>query len=161
MNRLCSLILIIFIVDGCGEQEILVSIKEITAHNGPAGPSATHGWATVETLFGEIKLQKVGQETNITTQFVPYKLIGRHATVTLSRGEAKIVGDAYYFQCALGQRQFNNACGFVDYDPNIRIQFRDSSGSTFIAHGTIKRGKTIMSPDYGANPKYWRVWGTK
>lgn len=143
---------------GCTQSSTPLPISELTAHNNPAGPSAIWIGQYVEELFGAIQLRQDGRETGLNAQYVPSEMIGHKKTVSLSRPEARIIGDTYYFRCEVKPKEFSAACGFVEYDPHVRFRFIDSAGKSLVAKGTIKRGKTIVAPNVGANRNYWSVW---
>ena len=133
-------------------------LEKISVHNQPAGPSGTHGLATVELLVGEIDLSHQPAKGILSDQFIPQKLVGRRATVSISKGECRVIGGTYYFQGYVEQRDFNKACGFMNYDPNVKIMFSNMADGTLLAQGRLIRGKTLTTYQW-ADPEYLKVWG--
>jgi hypothetical protein len=135
----------------------VVHLREVFIANQPAGPSATHGLDTVEHVFGAIYLSQEGAQCLASGSFAPQELRGHAATIRIS-GESKVVGNVFHFRTSIPTKGFHEACGFVDYDPHIRIVFSGPGGKSCVGKGALERQTAITTNEW-AHPEYWRVWG--
>ena len=134
MKHVTVLSLIVIMAMGCTAESGLhvsrLTYHSVRKHSTAVGPSQY-------LLFGLIK----NQDMEYLEHSIPYMLRGNNGSISIANSKSKLVSKSFYFRGYVNRADFHKACGFVDFDPSVRIVFTLSNGKY-----TKIRAKLIPAP---------------
>jgi len=114
---------------GCSPGRMSFPLALVTARQVPAGPSATHGLASVFRIEAVLHLNSTGLQNLVDANSRITSIEGKFKRFEVKEGTLVVQGDICRLEIILSERDFYETFGLVGYDPVVRIGLTTKNGS--------------------------------
>jgi hypothetical protein len=139
LSRLLAFISALTIVLGCSPGASTSPLASVTVREDPAGPSATHGLATVFVIEAVLDLKATGLRDFVDARSRMTYIEGKHKRFQADGGTLLVEGDTCRLKITLSSHDYYEVFGFVDYDPVVRIGLTLKSGTERMTAGVLQQ----------------------
>jgi hypothetical protein len=140
--RFATLLLALGAASGCSPGPSTAPLALVTVEQMRAGPSATHGLATVFRIEAVLDLKTTGLRDYVDANSRMTYVEGKYKRLQPAGGTLLVQGDTCRLSVTLSERDYYDAFGLLDYDPVVRIGLTSKSGTERMTAGVLQPKKS-------------------